>query len=155
MKLRHLSGPTCLIVSAVACGQAPAPMAPSTPPYPLSNYFPARGLTRDYMARVEILFQPSQVSSRVRPLSMSLAKAELILPPGNEGVNSEQEKEPFIDAAVRVVGQLRFKEPAKELKSVRLSVLFLLTPCDQAIHDSTADYYVTICTDPLVRRPAQ
>lgn len=143
------------IVSLAVCSnvvaQAPAPLAALNPPAQLSDYYPRVAWINSLMARVEIDFQPSQYSNLVKPLSLSLRNVEVLNHPDASRVaDPDRYEELFIAPAARLVDRLRFNERAKEQRVMRLSVLFLLSPCNQMTHGATADYYITVCREPLV-----
>ena len=130
--------------------QAPAPLDLKVD---VAEYYPTAGLALEQMARLIVQFRTSQSGYGVKPFSAALVSAELVpykadVKPGDDVV-----RESFATGAEILIRLVRFKEPVTPGVDKRLSILYLLSPCNQLTHDASADYAITICREHFVPGP--
>lgn len=145
MRIRNIFLGSLLCVLGSAQAHEPAPLPSELDP---KDFYPRGLIVRNQMALVEMKFQPSIYVPTARFLNISVDNIALMAFGDTGPVDIDRDKEQFAESAVRLILNLRFKEPASSWETKRISILYLLTPCDQMKHAETADYILTICEEP-------
>src|SRR6478736_6794769 len=143
--IRQAVGIVALGLIADAHAQVPAPLPQGIV---AKEYYPEGPRRLGHMARVVLQFQPSQFGRGVKPLSIALDRVDMATLQPEPYVNQDPIREMFVRAAESLVRQLLFKDVSVGQTQKRVSVLFLLEPCDQLQQDTHVDYYIVVCQEP-------